>query len=104
VNLPLRYHAVDDQRVLPEEHEGNIINLGYGGMLAELPRPLPSMGEITFALAPEPTTPRYEDVYARALNQRRTEHGFQTAFAFTSVGDSGREAVRRYVDHMLWGP
>ena len=104
VNLPLRYHAVDDQRVLPEEHEGNIINLGYGGMLAKLPRPLPSMGEITFALAPEPTTPRYEDVYARALHQQQTDDGFQTAFAFTSVGDSGREAVRRYVDHMLWGP
>ena len=103
VDLPLHYHPVEDQRVLPHEYEGNIINLGYGGMLAQIPRPLPDMGEITFALAPEPTATRHEDVYARALHQREIDDGFQTAFAFTSVGTHGQEAVRRYVDQMIWG-
>lgn len=104
VDLPLLYQTVEDQRVMPMEREGSIVNLGYDGMLAQLPLPLPSMGEITFALAPEPTALKYEDLYARALHQRETDDGYQTAFTFTSVGTHGREAVRRYVDQMLWGP
>jgi adenylate cyclase len=105
VDLPLRYRAVQDKRVLPQEREGNILNLGYDGMLAHLPvpLPLPELGEITFTLTPEPTATDHEDIYARALHQRPAEQGFRTAFAFTSVGTRGHEAVRRYVDQTLWG-
>jgi adenylate cyclase len=104
VDIPLRFHAVENQQVLSPEREGNIVNLGYDGMLAQLELPLPNRGEITFGLATEPTTKEFEDVYARALHQRRTGDMFETAFAFTSVGTRGREAVRRYVDQTLWGP
>ena len=103
VDLPLLYQTVENQRVLPQRHQGHILNLGYGGMLARLSRPLPELGEITFGIAPTPTTAEYEDVYARALHQQPTEDGYQTAFAFTSVGQHGHEAVRRCVDQMLWG-
>lgn len=103
VNLPLRYSTIEDQRVLQQERKGSIINLGYHGMLAQLPQRLPEHGEITFGLAPEPTAMEYEDVFARALHQHPTDNGFQTAFAFTSVGARGSEAVRRYVDQALWG-
>lgn len=103
VDLPLRYSTVEDQRVLHQELPGSIVNLGYDGMLARLPLPLPELGEITFGLAPEPTAMDYEDVFARALHQRQDEGGFQTAFAFTSMGERGREAVRHYVDTALWG-
>ena len=103
VDLPLHFHAVEEQRVLPEEHAGSIINLGYGGMLARLPLQLPQMGEITFGLARDLTATGHENVYARSLHQQRTDEGFQTALAFTSLGMQGSEAVRRYVDRMLWG-
>ncbi|MEO0436928.1 MAG: adenylate/guanylate cyclase domain-containing protein [Pseudomonadota bacterium] len=103
VDLPLLYHTIENQRVLPKQHEGNILNLGYGGMLAQIPLPLPEMGEITFGIAESPTAIRHEDVYARALQQHPVEGGFQTAFAFTSVGSHGQDAVRRCVDQMLWG-
>lgn len=103
VDLPLLYQTVENQRVLPQRHEGHILNLGYGGMLARIPRPLPELSEITFGIAPTPTLVEHEDVYARALHQHPTEGGYQTAFAFTSVGQHGHEAVRRCVDQMLWG-
>ncbi|MEM7691234.1 MAG: adenylate/guanylate cyclase domain-containing protein [Pseudomonadota bacterium] len=103
VDLPLVYHTIENQRVLPKQYEGNILNLGYGGMLAQIPLPLPEMGEITFAISESPTAIRHEDVYARALQQHPVEGGFQTAFAFTSVGSHGQDAVRRCVDQMLWG-
>ncbi|MEM8943474.1 MAG: adenylate/guanylate cyclase domain-containing protein, partial [Pseudomonadota bacterium] len=51
VELPLVYHTVENQQVLPETHEGLITNIGYGGMLAELPLALPVASEITFAIS-----------------------------------------------------
>lgn len=104
VDIPLRFHSVENQRVMTPEREGNIVNLGYDGMLAQLELPLPDQGEITFGLAPDPTARDYEDVYARALHQRQTGKVYETAFAFTSVGTRARDAVRRYVDQTLWGP
>lgn len=105
VDLPLLYCTVQDKQVLPPARTGSILNLGYDGMLAQLPEPLPApeLGEITFALTPEPTATDHVDIYARALHQRPGAQGFQTSFAFTSVGTRGREAVRRYVDRTLWG-
>jgi len=41
VDLPLRYRLVQGQRVLPEEQESRILNIGYGGMLAALRGPDP---------------------------------------------------------------
>lgn len=103
VDLPLRFHSVEEQRVLPQEYAGSILNLGYGGMLARLPLQLAEMGEITFGLTLDPTAARTEDVYARALHQHRSGDAYDTALAFTSLGRQGSETVRRYVDQMLWG-
>jgi adenylate cyclase len=105
VDLPLRYCTVRDKQVMPPARTGNILNLGYDGMLAQLPAPLPvpELGEITFTLAPEPTTTDHVDIYARALHQSPGAQGYRTAFAFTSVGMHSREAVQRYVDRTLWG-
>lgn len=103
VDLPLLYHSVENQRVLPQEYEGSIINLGYGGMLAKLSTPLPDQSEIMFGITAAPTAVRQEDVYARVLHHQETEDGYQTAFAFTSVGERGREAVHRCVDLALIG-
>lgn len=102
VDLPLLYHTVENQRVLPQEHEGSIINLSYGGMLAQLSTPLPEQSEIMFGITTAPTAARQEDVYARALHYEETAGGYQTSFAFTSVGERGREAVHRCVDQVLF--
>lgn len=101
VNLPLLYHTVENQRILPQEREGSILNLGYGGMLAKIAEPLPERGEIIFGINTAPTAVKQEDVYARALHHTKVEDGFQTAFAFTSIGEQGREAVHGFVDQML---
>lgn len=105
VDLPLHYCTVHEKQVVPPARTGSIINLGYDGMLAQLPAPLPvpELGEITFTLSPEPTAPDHVDIYARALHQRPGAQGYQTAFAFTSIGTDSREAVQRYVDRTLWG-
>jgi len=101
VDLPLRYQTVENRCALPNTHEGKIINLGYGGMLAKLPEPLPAQSEILFGIMSAPTSAQREDVYAKALHHHETKEGFQTAFAFTAMGDRGRDAVRRCVDQVL---
>lgn len=102
VDLPLLYHSVENQRVLPQTYEGSIINLGYGGMLAKLSTSLPEQSEIMFGITTAPTAVRQEDVYARVLHHQKTHDGYRTALAFTSVSERGREAVHRCVDQALF--
>lgn len=101
IDLPLRYQTILNRRALPQTHEGTITNLGYGGMLAKLAAPLPAHSEIVFGINSAPTSTQREDVYAKALHHHETEDGFQTAFAFTAIGDRGRDAVHRCVDQAL---
>ncbi|WOJ98584.1 adenylate/guanylate cyclase domain-containing protein [Congregibacter brevis] len=101
VDLPLKYQTIKNRRALSESHEGKIINLGYGGMLANLASPLPADSEIVFGINPAPTSTQQEEVYAKALHHHETADGFQTAFAFTAIGDLGRDAVHSCVDQVL---
>lgn len=103
IDLPLRYQTILNTRALPQTHEGQIINLGYGGMLAKLAEPVPEQSEIVFGITSAPTSTHRESVYAKALHHHETKDGFQTAFAFTAIGDRGRDAVHRYVDQVLLG-
>ncbi|WP_439108184.1 hypothetical protein [Congregibacter sp.] len=88
-------------RTVPQSQEGKIINLAYGGMLARLAAPLPVHREIIFGINPTPTSTQHENVYAKALHHHETADGFQTAFAFTAMGDLGRDALNSCVDQVL---
>ena len=103
VQLPLHFYRVRNTQVSSESYRGSITNLGYDGMLARLPLDLPSLSEISFTVTPDFTATESNDIYARALHSQRDADGYQTAFAFTSSGTPGHEAVRSYVDRLLWG-
>lgn len=103
VQLPLRFYRVHDKQVIDEPYRGSIMNLGYDGMLARLPLDLPSLSEISFTVNPDLASDGASDLYARSLHSLRDDDGYQTAFAFTSAGTPGHEAVRSYVDRLLWG-
>lgn len=103
VQLPLRFYRVHDKQVIDQPHRGSIMNLGYDGMLTRLPLDLPSLSEISFTVNPDLTANEPSDLYARSLHSQRDADAFQTAFAFTTSGTPGHEAVRSYVDRLLWG-
>ncbi|MFN2287669.1 MAG: adenylate/guanylate cyclase domain-containing protein [Chromatocurvus sp.] len=103
VQLPLRFYRVQDKQIMDQPYRGSITNLGYDGMLTRLPLDLPSLSEISFTVTPDLTADESSDLYARALHSSRDDNVYQTAFAFTTAGTPGHEAVRRYVDRLLWG-
>src|SRR5205085_7365746 len=49
VMLPLRYHEVAKDVVMPEELLGRVLDIGYHGVLAELQKPLPHFEEVAMA-------------------------------------------------------
>ena len=103
VQLPLRFYRVQDKQVMDQPYRGSITNLGYDGMLTRLPFDVPLLSEISFAVNPDLTADESSDLYARALHSNRDDNAYQTAFAFTTAGTPGHEAVRSYVDRLLWG-
>lgn len=103
VDLPLHYYPVLDQRVVAGAQRGQILNLGYDGMLTQLPASSPLPAEIRFTVTPELATDQRSELHARSLHRQRAGDGYRAAFAFTTVNTPGHEAIRSYVDSLLWG-
>ena len=102
VDLPLHFYPVLDRRVLSEPQRGQILNLGYDGMLTRLPATVPLPAEISFTVSPDLATNEHSEILARRLHHRPAGTACNAAFAFTNTGSRGHEAVCRYVDRMLW--
>jgi len=101
--MPLSFRRVEDKKVLFEDLEGRVQDLGYNGLSADLPIELPPYSEIVLSLKPHPREQVPGDVYARVLRTRPLRGGFRTSLEFTSIGVPAQQAIKLYVDDKLWG-
>jgi adenylate cyclase len=111
VDLAALFHRVDAKRILPGGIPGRVHDLGYEGMRADLPMPLPALAEVLITLtpplveAPPSTDGAHRDdtgIYARVLRSHATGDGFRTSLAFTSMDTPGHRRLKHMVDDALW--
>jgi adenylate cyclase len=102
VDLPLRFQLVKNKQLLPQIQRGRILDLGYNGMLARLPSELLVFTEIAFTLTHHITSDESSTLYAKVLKAQASDGGFLTNLEFSAVGTPGHEAVKHYVDQLLW--
>lgn len=101
VNMPLTFQIVEDKRVLPEFHRGQIADLSYSGMLARLKVPVPANTEIKFSIALSLLHPEISDIYARVLRMSDSMQDCECSIEFTSIDDAGQRAIRQFVDQSI---
>ena len=102
-DMPLSFRRVEDKKILFEDLEGRVQDLGYNGLSADLPVELPPYSEIVLSLKPNPLEQATGNVYARVLRTRSWRGRFRTSLEFTSVGTPAQRAIKHYVDDKLWG-
>ena len=103
VALDAVFRQVAAKRLLEEQFVGHIRDIGYHGLSADLPLPLPGLTELAILL---PSLPLFEAggaLYARVLRVMPAEPGFRTSLAFTSVDTPAHRRVKSLVDDRLWG-
>jgi adenylate cyclase len=101
-DLPLTFHQVHEDRVLPEQHVGRILDLGYHGLRIGTAFPLTPFSEIALEFRARPASDAIASIYAKVLRSTPCADGFHTSLQFTDVGTPDYEDVKRCVDASLW--
>ncbi len=103
VDLPVIFRKVQNERVLPEKHQGRVVDLSYSGLRIELLEHLDPLSEIVLTVLPDLSTDNSGTLYAKVLWLHECEGGRQGQFEFTTVNTPAHHAIKGYVDQILWG-
>ncbi len=103
VDFPILFRKVESKRILAERFVGQVNDMSYDGMSADLPLILPTYSEILMSLTPELGTGQAAEVYARVLRAKSNQGRYRTSLQFTTVGTPGHGRIKEYIDHVLWG-
>lgn len=103
VRLDLQYWLLEGKTAHGKALRGEVRDLGYHGLLAELQNPAPLYSELKLAFALPPVGFSADEVYARIMSSR--QHGARTlaGVEFTSVDDGTRMNIERCVQMLVQG-
>lgn len=104
VDFPVTVQRLAAKRVLDQAIEGRARDLGYYGMLADLPVELPACTDLTLSLLPEPPAGPITGLDAKVVRVGAHQGRYATSVQFTSIDTPAHSRLKDYVDLLLWDP
>ena len=92
------------KRVLSDAVMGRARDLGYHGMLVELPIPLAPCADVTVSLHLAPREEPIANLDAKVVRVAHRKDGYATSLQFNAVDTPAHGRIKDYVDLLLWGP
>lgn len=102
VHIPVFFQQLEGKTVLPEIYRGEVVDLSYNGMQAEIPVPLIPSSEIRITLALQLMGGESSEIYARIIKIEEKDEGYQASMEFTFIEPQGQQAIKQYVDSMIF--
>jgi adenylate cyclase len=102
VHLDAVFRCVQSKRLDAEPFSGQVRDIGYHGLSAELPMVLPDLTELAIQLPAMDCGPPCGHLYARVLRTARQPRGYRTSLSFTAVDTPAHRQVKALVDERLW--
>jgi adenylate cyclase len=103
VDLPVVLRQVAGKGIDPEPLPARVIDLGYYGFMAELPRVLAPGCEVVLNFPVLLNGNFSGDLYAKVVRAEQGADGVATSLQFTTMDTPVHHQVKRYVDGVLWG-
>ena len=103
VLLPIAYRMVENEVVVPQSHEGRILDIGYFGVLAEVDQPITQLSEMCLAFDLPLVGKRIVDLYARVVKVLPRGRRSHIGLEFTSVSAEHRAAIQLFVQLLIQG-
>ena len=104
VDFPVVLQRVAAKQILSESVTGQARDLGYHGMLVDLPMQLPPGTDLTVSVHPEPPEESIAGLEAKVVRVTPHQGRFATSLQFTSIDTHAHTRIKDYVDLLLWGP
>jgi adenylate cyclase len=103
VMLPMYYHMVENEVVVPELHEGRVLDIGYHGVLAEIANPLSQFTEVCLEFDLPLVGKRVKDLYGKVV--KTVPHAAQTrvGIEFTSMSAENKASIQLVVQLLIQG-
>ena len=102
IRMPCYFQRLQQKKVLPQMHLGQVVDVGYHGLGMISPVQLEHRGEIKMALSLQLLGGMTSDVYARIVSPLEPEpEGFRCRMEFTDIDTEGQQTIKRFVDSQL---
>jgi adenylate cyclase len=103
VKLPFSFQRLQKKIVVPQQHAGTILDVGYHGVLAELREPLTLYSEIKLGLDLPLVAHKADDIYARVVKRAQKDGRDLTGLEFTSLSAESNGKLQLFVQMLLQG-
>jgi c-di-GMP-binding flagellar brake protein YcgR len=103
VKLPFSYRMVVNQVVIPESREGTILDIGYHGVLAEVPFAHSNLSEMMLDFDLPLVGARMNDLYGRVVKVMPKEDKVAVGVEFTSMRPEQKAAIQLFVQLLIQG-
>ena len=102
VNMPLTFQRMKGKELVPGKHQGQIIDLGYNGLLAYSPIYLEPFSEVKMALAMCMLGDDSTDSDARILQCEFSDGQYCCSMEFSSINQLGQSVIKSFVDRLVY--
>ncbi len=103
VRLPFSYRMVVNQVVIPENRAGLILDIGYHGVLAEVPLAHSAFSEMMFDFDLPLVGARMSDLYGRVVKVMPKEGVVHVGVEFTSMRPEQKASIQLFVQLLIQG-
>lgn len=103
VNIPFKFCLVENKIVMPEVHNGTILDIGYHGVLAEVDKELDPYSEIKLELDLSLIGYLATDIYAKILRTRRGYDRYLSNMEFTSISVQSTGHIKNFIHLLIQG-
>ena len=101
VQMPISYQCLAGKIILPDKLKGQVIDIGYGGMLIESDVRLAPLSEIKMKLSLELFSDETTEIFARIIKSTDQDGVFHSSMEFTFIDQAGQMAIKSLVDRLV---
>ena len=103
VQLPISYREVVNQVVVPEVHEGCVLDIGYYGVLAEIEQDISQFSELKLAFDLPLVGKRVIDLYGKVVKILPKGSRTQVGIEFSSMSAETKANIQLFVQLLIQG-
>ena len=101
VSIPFEFQLCEGRTVRSGVHEGRILNLSAGGMLASTPVQVDPYSNVRFRLKVDVLARESNDIYGTILRTRRNTGHYEMNVEFTMIDPEDRNLIKKMVDRIV---
>ncbi|WP_101758366.1 adenylate/guanylate cyclase domain-containing protein [Oceanicoccus sp. KOV_DT_Chl] len=101
INMPCFFRRMVGKQVQVEHFKGEVVDLGYNGLLMYSPIVLEPFSEIKIQVSLQLLGTETTDIYARVIKVDGVDGGVLCSLEFTSMEVAGQQTIKHFVDNQI---